>query len=342
MESEAPQKNRRFSPLGVLGILVSAACLWLALHGLKWSEVATALSQMSWLWCLPAALIYLVGHYLRGVRCSLIVRPHARVSAFRATQIVLIGYAANNILPARLGELVRAYALARREGIPHGTSVSTVFVERIFDGLAIVGIMAVVCLTQPVPGWARQAGMLGAVLFLGLLATLVAGRLWRSRFDLVVQFFLKPFPDGASKALEGFLTRLLDGTEVLFRGGAAIQVVLLSFVIWLVEGAMFLVLLPAFGVPAVVGVAYFALAATNLGVLLPSSPGHVGTFHFICAQALGAFGVPPATAVSYAVLVHALQYVPVTLLGIWAAYSYGFSLRGVRNLTAPQSGAEAG
>lgn len=329
-------KKTRLILSTLLGIIISVIFLRLLLVKIPWEKLGETLLHIQWWWCVPAPLLYLLGHYLRGLRCALILRPHKRVSSFRATQVVLIGYAANNLLPARLGELVRGYALGKQEDIPQGTAISTVFVERIFDGLAIVGILAGVCLVSPMNSWIHRAGWLGGIIFVGALSVLLMARLWKKQFYGLISLFSRFLPRSLQSKIEGFCHRLIDGTDCLQWNGSLLGIGLLSFLIWLVEGSMFLVLLPAFGLPASLPAAYLAMSITNLGVLLPSSPGHVGTFHFFCANALLAAGLVsnPSLGLGYAMVVHAFQYVPVTLLGLAALYSYGFNLRTVWSLSS--------
>ena len=103
----------------------------------------------------------------------------------------------------------------------------------------------------------------------------------------------------------------------------------MSLVIWLVEGGMFLLMLGAFGWPLSLFAAYLAMSITNLGVLVPSSPGHIGTFHAFCAKVLLLTGVVTTSSLAfgYAAVLHLLQLIPVTILGLIALYSYGFNLR---------------
>ncbi len=322
--------RKKWLSLGV-GFLVTLLCVgWLA-YEVEWQKLQTQMTRIDWRWCALAVGLYLLGHVFRGIRCAWILRPHKQIPWFEATQVVWIGYATNNVLPARLGELVRAYVLARREKLSKGLAISTLLVERILDGLAIVGILVVTAFWAPTDPWIRRIGWFAGVLFVGAMSVMLMARLARGMFEQWLAWGASRLPHAIGEKAQGFGHRLLDGTACLRGDRYMVGVLWLSVLIWLVEGAMFFVLLPAFGLPMSLMTAYLAMSITNLGVLLPSTPGHVGTFHFCCTKALllaGAITVSnQSIGVGYALVLHALQYIPVTLIGFWSLYHYGFNLR---------------
>src|SRR6187401_2486069 len=102
---------KRMSALTWLGFGLSAFFIWLALRQIDLSTFAASLRNAHWGWVVPAVALYFLGHVFRGIRSQLILAPHTRVPWTRAVNLVLIGYAANNVLPARIGELIRTYVL---------------------------------------------------------------------------------------------------------------------------------------------------------------------------------------------------------------------------------------
>ncbi|MCB9641148.1 MAG: flippase-like domain-containing protein [Myxococcales bacterium] len=337
--------RKKWLSLG-LGFVVTILCVGWLVYEVEWQKLQTQLTRIDWRWCVLAVGLYLLGHVFRGIRCAWILRPHKQISWFEATQVVWIGYATNNVLPARLGELVRSYVLARRERISTGISISTLLVERILDGLSIVGILVIAAFWAPTDPWIRRIGWFAGLLFVGAMSVMLLARLSRRFFERLLSWSASRLPASVGERAEGFGHRLLDGTACLQGDRYMVGVLFLSVLIWVVEGAMFLVLLPAFGLPFSPMTAYLAMSITNLGVLLPSTPGHVGTFHFCCTKALLLAGaITPAgqsIGVGYALVLHALQYVPVTLIGFWSLYHYGFNLKTLWHVgDAPPSVSEA-
>ena len=320
----------------ILGLGISAFCFYLVSRKIRWGALQQELTKIDLNWCFLAVAIYLLGHILRGVRCSWILRPYRKLTVLQATQVVWIGYAANNVLPARLGEFVRSYILAKRENLPQGITLSTLFIERILDGVAIAGILFVAALMGPSSDIITGVGWLAGLIFIGATVVLIAARVWKSTFHKLISWGAGFFPQSISGKLEGFTHKLLDGTECLQYDRRTLGVLGLSLLIWLVEAAMFLCLFPAFGFTFSLIAACLTMSMTNLGVLIPSGPSGMGAFHLACQQTLQLTvlaGVATAVAATkgfaYAIVGHALQVIPITLLGIWALYSYGLNLRGV-------------
>ncbi len=312
----------------LIGAVISIGGLFLVLRGIPLGEVWSSLEGVHWGWALLSLAVYLFGHLLRGIRCALILRPHAKVSNWNATQAVWIGYAANNILPARLGELVRSWAISSKENISYGVALSTLIIERILDGLVIVGLLWLSVLFFPADTWLYKIGWVAGGIFGVAMAVVTAARLFGNSLLSFSDLFLKFLPEKVSEPLRNFLVKLIAGTEVLNLDFNTAKIFALSAGIWLVEAGMFGVMFLGFGLPFSLESAILVMAVTNLGVLIPSSPGHVGTFHFFCTRALlfTALTSSEAVAFSYAATVHIFQLLPITLLGLWALNSYGLNL----------------
>src|SRR5438105_4893404 len=136
-------KSRQF----IFGIIVSLIFLVWALSKEDLGQVGQAILRANYLALLPALLLYFIGVWVRAVRWRILLNPIApEVGLYETFEVVVIGYMANDVLPARIGELVRAYVLSRREGIRKTGTLATILVERIFDGLTMVGIATAVIL----------------------------------------------------------------------------------------------------------------------------------------------------------------------------------------------------
>ena len=337
---------RRMSVLSWIGIAVSLLFIGYALSKIDFAEFAAALRKAHWAWVAPAMALYFVGHLFRGLRSRLILAPHTDISWVRAMNLILAGYAANNVLPARLGELIRSYVLGRLQHISKATALSTVFVERVFDGMAIVAILFAVTLFG-VPGTMKiRFGELdvsiawiawtAAALFFGAFVCILGVALLHERFLSLLERPLRILPHAVGSKVLEILGRLLRGMDFMRSGGLdLLMIFVLSACVWLAEGAMFWMALEIFELPALPTIGYLATCVTNLGIVIPGSPGYAGTFHVFCAQSLQAFGIDVSTVYAYAVVVHAIHYIPVTLTGILALHHYGFGLGRVANAVEP-------
>ncbi|MBU1880041.1 MAG: flippase-like domain-containing protein, partial [Chloroflexi bacterium] len=150
---------RRYGKLALIA-LISLVFLALALYNIDLGAVAQALSTANYWFLVPATLITLLGYGIRTVRWQAILYPSLeeghRPGFVRLFPVLVIGFAANNVLPFRAGEFVRAYVLGRREGISASLSFATIVLERVMDGLTLVFYLLVAALLVPLPDWGPQ------------------------------------------------------------------------------------------------------------------------------------------------------------------------------------------
>jgi glycosyltransferase 2 family protein len=316
---------RRLLILG--GFASSAAFVVLAMRRLSFADVANGLERaVIWPWVPLAVLVYLAGHLVRGVRCGALVSREAALSLAQATNVVVLGYAVNNVLPLRLGEFARAAMLSQKSGLPYVQSLTVTVLERILDGLVLVFLLVIASSMAPSAPWITAALEVGAVVFgvagLGVLVALVAPSWLVSTASRIGHRFGTRLHDRAV----GFVDQVVSGVAYLRDVRSALRVLALSLLIWCLESAMFLMLLPAFGLRADPWLAILVMTLTNFGILVPSTPGFVGPFHYFCMRTLVAFGVLESVAFSYAVLAHLSFYLPITVWGVLILFSYGLSL----------------
>lgn len=316
-----------------LGMVVSLFFLWLAFRGLRLDEAADALRQTNYLYLLPALAAYFVGVWLRALRWSVLLAPIKRLSANRLFSTVVIGYLANNVLPARLGEVVRAYILGQREGVSKTATLGTIVVERMFDGLTMVGFL-VVALTLFPAGSGPGAQLLsdivqvGAPLFVLALLFFLAGASFPQFALRVLHAALRIMPQQIAAPVGRVGSAFLDGLAVLRDGRRVLAVFALSVALWLCEASMYYLLMLGFpfAQPVPFYVLLLATAAANLFTIVPSTPGYLGVFDYPVVATLKAFSVADSLAQSYTALLHVALWVPVSLLGAYFLWREGLSL----------------
>lgn len=319
--------------LGV-GIAASAVFMFMAVRRLDFASLKNVFASFQvWPW-LPLAIgSYITGHIVRGMRCRLLVRREASLRLVTASNIVVVGYAANNVFPARLGELVRAGMLAERTGIPVAQSLVITFIERVLDGLAILALLVVGTMQEGAPEWAHQlvrvallvfGGACTMMLFAAHSPGLIVGGTSRLGNKLGTKWHDR---------LVGLATSITNAGACLRDPRDMVMLAFYSLVIWVLETGLFLAILPAFGLPASFTLAALAMSVTNLGLLVPSSPGFIGPFHFFCSRAIVSHGVPEATALAYATVVHLAFYIPVTLWGAASMLWYGVEVGATAAMT---------
>lgn len=319
----------------LLGLGVTGAALYWTLRDVDYGQAAAHVVRAQPLVLVLMLPLHPLVLYLRALRwrqlsASLPGGPLPVGALFRATAV---GFLAINLLPFRVGELVRPWFLMRETGVRASAALGTLMLERAVDFATLLAIGAVVLYAHPaeLPGWIRT----GAVALAGVaavpLAIVVAMRVNRDATLAVATALVRPLPDPLDARVRDVVTQLCDGLGAL-RGAPALGLVVLhSLLIWaVVIPLQFALGLAAFdielplaeAVPAV----YTVLVFTALAVAAPSAPGFFGVYHFACREALTLFGVGVAAAVAYATVVHLTFWVPVTAVGALVAARSGTRL----------------
>lgn len=321
-----------------LGIAISALFLWLALRGLRLTDVWEAIQSAQFLWIIPGLVAYWIAVWVRTWRWTYLLRPLKKISTRAAFPIVVIGYMGNNILPARTGELLRAYVLRRNEDVPISGSLATIVLERAFDGVVMLSF--VVFNLPELAGVSSDSGLVGSLYYLAVLGVVA--------FFMAVALllFMAVYPKSTEAALEWVNQRLVPqrfrttATELSQRfllGLGSLRspkdvfmVLLTSILIWLLETVKYWFLMRAFPFE----VSFFALmlmnGVVNLATTLPSAPGYIGTFDAPGIAVLVAYGVDHALATGYTIVLHAALWLPITLLGLYYMARESISWRSIR------------
>jgi len=276
---------------------------------------------------LPGVAVFFCGIWLRSIRWRVLLRPALRAehmeapSTRRLFEVLVVGLTVNNVLPARLGELARAYLLWHRERIEPGATIATIVLERVLDGLTLLVFAGLAALVVPFPAELQRAAWLTAGVFLAATAGLVVFLAWPTPFVALAMRVFRLLPERFAHLGERLVLTFVDGLAVLRDGRSLAAVLALSLSAWLAEATMYFVIMLGFPFPARPEAALLGAAAANIGTMIPSSPGYVGTFDLPLQLVLtGVFGVSIAEATSYTLVLHAALVLPVVLLGaffIW-------------------------
>ncbi len=307
-----------------VGVLISAVFLYFSLGGLKLNEVWSSMQSAQYLWLLPGIAVYFVGVWVRSWRWHYMLRPLKKIPTRTMFPIVTIGYMGNNIYPARAGEVLRAVILKQREGVPVSASLATVIVERIFDGVVMLGFVFVnlselarLTGNSGVVGQMdiRTIAIAGTVVFLGALLVFLLAAMFPHTAEAILDRLLPILPLRFRAKVKDIAIKFLSGLESLRSPVEALMIFLTTVIIWLLETAKYWFVMHAFGF----SVSFFGLmlmnGIVNLATTLPSAPGYVGTFDAPGIAVLTAYGVPGATAAGYTLVLHAALWFPITLLG---------------------------
>ncbi len=299
-----------------LGLLISIVFVFLALRGQDFGLIWDSIRNADYIWLLPAIVVYFVGVAVRAVRWDYLLRGVAKISPVQLFPVVCIGYMANNVLPLRAGELVRSYALSTRHQVRKTASLATIAVERIFDGLTMLLFFAIASLSIALTHDLRTVFYLASVLFTAVIAGMLVFVFAPGLRDRLIAAVIARLPERIGMRIEPMAQSFIDGLSILRRRNEVLGVALASICAWSLEASMYLLIAEAFGMDISPFGILMITAVANLATLIPSSPGYVGAFEYgVILVVAGPLGFGRELALSYAVVVHAALYLPVTLLG---------------------------
>jgi glycosyltransferase 2 family protein len=307
----------------VVGAAISIVALWLVLRSVDLAKTAEVLARADLRWIGLAAVFLSTDLALRALRWQRLLRPIAKVRYPPMLGYLLVGYLANNVLPARLGELVRSHYLGDREGISRASALGTVVVERVVDLVAVVAIASVALLVLSVRGVVASAVLVGAGvagLFLVILALgIVAHRL--------------PGADRVRVAVERWpqvrelASRLQGGLAVAGKPRTLAEALAISATAWTVAILAWAAVGQSIGLQLSIGQAALIASGVALASAVPAGPSNLGTFEFAAVEIGKAIGVPPDSAFALALIVHATILVVTSIGGGVAVARLGWAGR---------------
>ena len=310
------------------GLILSLLLLGYVFYQTDPAKIWKSLQQAQYIFLIPALALYFIGVGIRAVRWHFLLRDLKPIPTRSLFRTVVIGYAANDLLPARMGEIVRAFLLGREERISKTSTFVTILIERLFDGLTMLTfIVAASFLLHFTDEELAMRVRLVSSLFIAAILALAVFAGMPQRVVRIADFIIQHLPEKFQARARKLTHSFLDGLGVLRSPGDSAIVFTLSIFAWLCETGMYAVLALGFGMSLRFAIYLLAAAFANLVTIAPSTPGYVGVFDAPIVYVLTTIGgVEPNLATSYTLVLHAALIVPVTLLGLYYAGRAGLSL----------------
>lgn len=316
-----------------LGIAVSVFFMALLFNKIDFRLLGAALRSADYRYIFLAVCFTFISYFLRAVRWRYLLISEKHIPFSSLYPATIIGYMANNLLPARLGEFVRAYTLAQREHLEVPSVFASLVIDRLFDGFTVLLLLLVTLFTLRLPAGIEDAvGALragGAVMFFLYCAVVLFLFLLKRqtvRTLSAVGYILKPFPAHFSEKLIPLLGSFIGGIRLSSRGGHFAALVASSAAIWLFCVLPVDMTLRSFNIHLPVTASMFILILLVFAVMVPASPGFIGTYHYACYKGLSVFGIPKATSVSIALIMHGTGFFPVIIAGLYYLWKNKISL----------------
>ena len=328
-----------------LGIVVSVAMLlflaWQVYQFDDLSGLVDELAEANYIFLIPAVAVYFVGVWFRALRWQFLLNPLRYFPVKRLYPVVVIGYAANNLLPMRLGELVRSYYLARQEKFSASSALGSVAVERVFDGLTLMALVAATVPWLLLMGefdWTagvsqNTAAILAAVVlfvFGGFLLVFTLLAVWQGFSDLL-QRLLSLLPGKLGILALRFYISFTAALSILDSPKKHLALIAFSLPIWFCEFIVYYLVSYTFDLGShfssqgtyLLAIALLT-ATSNLATGIPSAIGGIGPFEVVAQQTLVAVGV----AIDYALVVHLVAlWLPVNVVGLAILWKQNLDLR---------------
>jgi hypothetical protein len=310
-----------------VGIAVSLIFAYLAVRDIDAAALGDGLRRTNVWTLVPAGLVLAVAVFLRAGRWRILLSPAYRPSTRVVTGALLIGYLFNTILPARAGEAARVVVLKQRAGTPRFETVGTIGAERVLDVLVLLALFFGGAVFVPRTDWLGGALLLGAAAFVVLTALVIAFAVYGKRPARLLLRPLALLPGISRERTETGAANLVGGFSLFRRPDIAFQATALTAVSWLLIAFSFWLVMLGFDLGVGIEAGVLVVVATNLALILPSGPAAVGVFEAATIIALAAFGVDRTVALSYAIVVHALNALPFIPAGYIALHYHAVAIR---------------
>ncbi len=307
-----------------LGIGVSLFFMLLLFRKIDFNQLKAALLTVDYRFVLLAVLFTFASYFLRAVRWRYLLIHEKKIPLSSLYPATIIGYMANNILPARMGEFIRAYTLARREQLETPAVFASLVIDRLFDGFTVMLILLWTLFALRFPQGMEDAenilktgGVVTFLIYAGVVAFLVLLKRQTMRTLSWTGRLLKPFPATLSDRLIPLLGSFIGGIRMSSQGGHIFGILASSLLVW---GACIIpvdLVLRGFGIHLPISASMFILVLLVFAVMVPASPGFIGTYHYACFKGLSAFGIAESTAVSIALVLHGVAFFPVIIAGFY-------------------------
>jgi hypothetical protein len=294
--------------------------MYLALRGSNLSEVLSIVSKINFIYLVPSTALLLAAYFIRAMRWRYLLASVKSISTPSLFASTMIGFMANNVLPFRAGEFVRAYSIARNEKISLSSSLASLIIERLFDGMSISLFFLPLLFIIPLPGWLVNFNYLLLIVYvLGVGGA--AFLIWVGR---------KQFSWLAQRRWEGVLRNFTAGLEVCRNGKEVSASAVLSLAHWFAIAGYYYLFFLAFGFSLSFLTAIALVVIVSIGIMLPAAPGYVGNFQYFTVLGLAIFSIPQEQALAYSLVTHAGQFVPVTVVGLFYFFRQSAGLTELR------------
>lgn len=300
-----------------VGSIVSSVFLYLAVRGIEWRSLWSVLGRTNYVYLMPTVGFTMLGHYSRAFRWKFMMLPVKRIPTHSLFAATAVGFMANNLLPARLGEFVRAYVLGHRESVSRSACFATIVYERIVDVFSLLVLLLIMLRRVPGPEWLATSAVWILVLNVALLVVVFLMERNRAALRRIVSWTVHPLPHAFGRKIVDSTGSFAEGLATVSRPHTLVPIAFASVLVWLFAALGLYYCLLALDMHTPFIAAITLVVIVSMGTMIPSAPAYLGTTQYACVVSLSLFGVGKTEALAYSLLYHATQFFPVTLVGLF-------------------------
>jgi uncharacterized protein (TIRG00374 family) len=306
----------------IIGLLLSVIFLWLAFLKVDFKQLIAALESANYSLIILAAFVNGLSFLPRAYRWKLLLKPLKKTNFGNTFGSLSIGFMANSILPARGGEFIRAFAIGQTERISKSASFATILLERVIDLITLLFFLVLSL------RFISNNEVVSKIFWMGLILTLsiIIFLILLKNNPKIINIFVFLSPQRFKERIKKFLGAFIKGLEILSDFKILLYTFLQSLLIWSCLAIVYYILFISFSFPLSIGVAFLVMAICSLGIAIPSSPGFIGTYHYFVVFSLSLFQIPKSSALSFAIVAWAVNFLPVVIIGLVALNKLGLSL----------------
>ncbi len=310
------------------GLLTSIFFLFLVFHKIDFPDFFSTLKRIKFSYVFLAFVVILSGLFIRSIRWYYLLYPEKKVPLSSLLSATCVGQAANNLFPFRVGDLIQAYFLGRKEGISKSTVFSTVILERLTDLIILISIFFIISFFFVLP---KQINILALlILAFGLVVFFVLVLKFEKATEKLSKKLLSLFSHRLADKFSQLFRSFVNGFKVLRQGHLLMKVFFITLVLWFSYILAVYIMFFAFDIKLNFSAAMFFLAVTGVSVTIPSSPGYIGTWEFFGVLALSFYQIDKELALSFSLVHHLLNFLWPTLLGTFFVLKESISFQEIK------------
>ncbi|HNV68690.1 MAG TPA: lysylphosphatidylglycerol synthase transmembrane domain-containing protein [Candidatus Ozemobacteraceae bacterium] len=311
----------------LFGLLVSLLFLWLALRKVDWQQIPAILSQVQIGYLLILSLT-LVGEVIsRTYRWQVILQDRQLPFGLLFNGLSL-GYFFNNLFPARAGEFARAIYISRRTSVRASEIFGSIILERFLDGIVVMGFLLITLTCFDVSPTIRAGGISAFIFYLSVFLFMSLFQFRRAWVARLLEFVLRPFPEGWRERVMSVQTALSQGFSLLRQPWNLLHAIFLSFIAWTISVLTLWCCLQAVNIIVGWRETILLITVLSLGAMIPSSPGMIGLYEYLCVLVLSEMlHYPHEVAITFGILMHILGMLFYAIIGTVILFRENLALK---------------